>query len=360
VTATSWFWNRPQLVFTDTGLANGSAHSYTVSASDGTNTRTSAGTSVIVAGTPSVPAAAGPPTGLTVTRGRGLATVSWSAPISSGSSPISGYRVRLFAASSTTVLSTTTVAPTPRSYTANGLSNGTAYTFDVTSVNASGLGGISLRSQVVVPATVPGAPVIGRATGAVSRGAVIAVTRWTPPRTSGGSPVLAYQVYAYRVSASGILLSTTVSPRLAPSYRAWTMRLPVVSRYRFAVRAINAIGYGTYSHRSNLLVPARLPGPPFIGPAVSGVTGGAISATARWTAPRSTGGTVITAYRIYAYRISRTGTILGVTVSAPIRASLRAYSMHLPAVGIYRFTVRAINAMGYSRYSARSNLVRGR
>ena len=49
VVAASWFWNRQQQVFTDTGLANGSAHSYKVSVSDGVNVRTSAATSVTVA-----------------------------------------------------------------------------------------------------------------------------------------------------------------------------------------------------------------------------------------------------------------------------------------------------------------------
>lgn len=47
-TATSWFWNRPQQTYTDT-VAAGSSHSYTVSASDGTNTRTSAAQRVTVA-----------------------------------------------------------------------------------------------------------------------------------------------------------------------------------------------------------------------------------------------------------------------------------------------------------------------
>jgi hypothetical protein len=49
VTASSWFWNRQQQVFTDSGLANGSTHSYKVSASDGINVRTSAAASVTVA-----------------------------------------------------------------------------------------------------------------------------------------------------------------------------------------------------------------------------------------------------------------------------------------------------------------------
>ena len=303
---------------------------------------------------------AGPPSTLTVTPASAAASVSWLAPTKVGASAVSGYRVRVFAGTSRTVLATATVPSSASSYTATGLTNGAPYSFDVTSINGSGLGGVSLRSPVVVPATVPTAPVIGRATGTVSRGAVISVTRWTPPRATGGSPVLAYRVYAYRISATGAVQSTTVSPRLGANYRAWTMRLPIVSRYRFTVRAINAVGYSTYSARSNLVVPAKLPGAPIIGTAVSGVAGGAITAIARWTAPRSNGGTVITAYRIYAYRISRTGAILAITWSPLIRSNLRAYTLRLPTAGSYRFTVRAINAMGYSRYSARSNLVTGR
>ncbi len=303
---------------------------------------------------------AGPPSALTVAAADAKASVAWVAPSNTGATPVSGYRVRLFAGTSRTVLATATLPASASTYTATGLTNGSPYSFDVTSINAAGLGGVSLRSPVVIPATVPTAPVIGRATGTVSRGVVVAVTRWAPPAATGGSPVLAYRVYAYRVSATGAVLSTTVSPPLAATYRAWTMRLPIVSRYRFAVRAINAIGYSAYSTRSNVVVPAKLPGAPTIGTAVSGTRGAPVTATARWIAPRSNGGTVITAYRVYAYRISRTGTILATTISPLIRATLRAYTMRLPTAGNYRFTVRAINAMGYSRYSARSNLVIGR
>ncbi len=41
-TATSWWWSRPQLTFTDKGLTAGSKHSYKVKVTDGTNTATSA------------------------------------------------------------------------------------------------------------------------------------------------------------------------------------------------------------------------------------------------------------------------------------------------------------------------------
>ena len=320
---------------------------------------TQSGTAILEADTP------GPPSAVTAEPADLSASVSWAAPTQTGASPVTGYRIRRFAGTTKTVLSTVTVGTDIRGYTWNGLSNGTPYSFDVTSINAAGLGGVSLRSNPVTPqppapaTTGPSQPIIGTATGTVSNGYVRATARWAAPVSNGGSPVLAYRVYAYRVTATGVLLSTIVSPRLGANYRAWTMRLPIVSRYRFTVRAINAIGYSAYSARSNLVVPARLPGAPLIGTAVSGVAGGVITATARWTAPRYTGGTVITAYRVYAYRISRTGKVLAITWSPLIRSALRAYTLRLTAAGNYRFTVRAINAMGYSRYSSRSNLVAG-
>ena len=49
VTGVSWFWNRRQLTYTDTGLEPGSVHTYRVSASDGTNTTLNAAKSVTVA-----------------------------------------------------------------------------------------------------------------------------------------------------------------------------------------------------------------------------------------------------------------------------------------------------------------------
>jgi hypothetical protein len=49
-TASSFFWMRPQLSFTDTGLAPGSVHTYKVSANDGTNTSTAAIRTITIAG----------------------------------------------------------------------------------------------------------------------------------------------------------------------------------------------------------------------------------------------------------------------------------------------------------------------
>ena len=53
-TANSLWWTRPQLTFNDTGLTAGSSHTYTVTASDGTNTTTSVPVSAVVPSTTGV------------------------------------------------------------------------------------------------------------------------------------------------------------------------------------------------------------------------------------------------------------------------------------------------------------------
>jgi hypothetical protein len=79
-----------------------------------------------------------------------------------------------------------------------------------------------------------------------------------------------------------------------------------------------------------------------------------------WGAPTSNGGTAVTGYRVRALRMSSTGAVLSTTTSAVQPATARALTMTLPAVGSYRFTVQAVNAVGSGALSARSNLVAGR
>ena len=58
--------------------------------------------------------------------------------------------------------------------------------------------------------------------------------------------------------------------------------------------------------------------------------------------------------------MSAAGAVLATTNSAVQASTARALTMTLPVAGNYRFTVVAINAVGTSPASARSNLVAGR
>ena len=95
---------------------------------------------------PGTPGAPGTPTG---TGEPSAVSLSWAAPASSGSSPISGYLV------------TPSISGTPQpalqtnsnqtTYTVTGLTDGTAYTFTVAAENASGAGSASSSSSAVTP-----------------------------------------------------------------------------------------------------------------------------------------------------------------------------------------------------------------
>jgi Ca2+-binding RTX toxin-like protein len=202
-----------------------------------------------------VPAAPGAPTAVTAAAGNGSATVSFTPPGDPGSSPITSFQV--VAETGGTVAATVTgVAPTATTAVVPGLTNGTAYTFRVRAVNAVGASPLSAASAPVTPttgATAPGAPVIGVAQAGGNGGAITARAAWTPPASNGGSAITGYRVRALRMSAAGAVLATTTSAVQPAAARRLVMTLPVTGNYRFTVEAINAIGTGPQSARSNLV-----------------------------------------------------------------------------------------------------------
>jgi hypothetical protein len=99
-----------------------------------------------------------------------------------------------------------------------------------------------------------------------------------------------------------------------------------------------------------------VPTAPKIGTPSSGVTGGTVTATARWAAPTSNGRSSISGYRVIAYKSTVSGSVISATISKLLTASTRSYVFPLPAAR-YKFRVVAYNAVGRSPYSAYSALV---
>ena len=137
---------------TVTGLTNGTAYTFTVTATNaiGTSVASSPSSSVTPSAGPSVPDA---PTGVTATAKSLSALVSWTEPANGGSA-ITSYTITPYQGASPVSASITTVqgAANTSSYV-YGLANGTAYTFTVTATNAIGTSSASAASSSITPAS---------------------------------------------------------------------------------------------------------------------------------------------------------------------------------------------------------------
>ena len=154
--------------------------------------------------TPSSASAPGSPTGVTAVAGDGNAYVSWTAPVSNGGSPITGYTVK----SSPGGLTAT--APTATPVTVSGLTNGTAYTFTVTATNTVGTSAPSTASSSVTPASGGGSS--NSAEGGTSGTSV------TAANSGGGSG------NAFSVVSKGTGATLVYSTAAARAWRAGLLR----------------------------------------------------------------------------------------------------------------------------------------
>lgn len=139
-----------------TSLVNGTTYDFTVTATNSVGT--SPPSSPVVSSTPAPATAPGAPTNVSAIAGNAAASVAWTAPVSDGGSPLTGYAV------TSSTGSAGAVTPAPANVAAgttgtviNGLTNGVPYTFTVAAVNAKG-STPSTPSAPVTPSAVSGPP----------------------------------------------------------------------------------------------------------------------------------------------------------------------------------------------------------
>jgi hypothetical protein len=312
-------------VMTVTGLTNGEAYTFTVTATSavGTSAASGSSTSVTPATTPDVP------TDVSAIAGNTQAIVSFTAPSSDGGSVIT-----LYTATSSPGNITGTLNPAEGgAILVTGLTNGTAYTFTVTATNAIGTSDASGSSTSVTLATVPGAPTGVSATATNGE----ATVSFTAPLSDGGSVITLYTATSSPGNITG-----TLNP--AEGGAITVTDLANGTAYTFTVTATNAIGTSDASGSSTSVTPATVPDAPTDVAAIAGNT----QATVSFIAPSNDGGSAITSYTA----TSSPGNIIGTLNQAG--GGIIVVS-GLTNGTSYTFSVTATNAIGTSISSAISN-----
>jgi hypothetical protein len=309
---------------TVTGLTNGTAYTFTVTATNSVGT----GAASVASNSATPVTVPDPPINLTPTAGNAQVALSWTTPANNGGSAITDYvmEYELTGSGSWSVFAEGTSTAT--NGTVTGLVNGTSYDFEVAAVNVAGQGSPS-ASVTAVPVTVPDAPTNASATG----GNAQATVTFNVPDTNGGSPITGYTITS---NPGGFTGTGTSSPIIVAGLTNGTS-------YTFTVTATNAVGTGAASSPSNSVIPATVPGAPISVSAVAGNT----QATISFTAPSNTGGSPITSYTV----TDNTDTYTATGTGSPITVT------GLTNGDTYSFTVTATNAVGTGTASTPSNSV---
>jgi fibronectin type 3 domain-containing protein len=221
---------------TVTGLTNGTTYTFTVKA---LNQLGYGPASNALSAIPRVPG--DPPSApLNVSTSPNLAEgihVSWSAPASAGTSPITGYRIyRGSVSGGATYLAT---VGNVLSFIDTAVTNGSRYVYQVSAVNTPGEG----PRSVEVSAQRGTAPTAPRNLSASAKPTGITI-KWSAPASNGGSAVTAYRIYRGTVSGGEVQIAS-----VAPSATSYTDKTAIKgTRYFYWVTAVNVLGIGPASN----------------------------------------------------------------------------------------------------------------
>ena len=322
---------------TVSGLTPGSTYTFAVSAENayGTGAPSADSNSVLEA----IPPAA--PTITAATPGSTWVHVFWTAPSDDGGSPVTGYTIQTYVGGvlqpTFATLPATLISSTTDAYV-QGLTNGTAYTFTVTAVNAAGSGTPSAASAPTTPA----GPAFGVTGFAVTPGNAVANLSWTGANANG-SAITSWTVLEWingvaQPSITGISAGAT-------SYQVTGLNNGTT--YQFKIAPVNGLGTGSPS-TGEVVTPSTTPGTAtnlVASPSSHG------KATLTWTAPSDGGLTMH--YTIYAHRgssvIATASNVSGSVTSATITG--------ISSGSGTTFTIIATNGNGSGVESGPSNAI---
>lgn len=227
---------------TITGLTNGTAYDIRISGINSIGTGPASSTATATPAT--VP---GAPTAVSGTRGNASINVTWTAPSSNGGAILTDYVIEWKTASGGSWATFADGLSTSTSATITGLTNGTAYIFRVSAVNAQGTSTAAAGSGSVVPATTPNAPTSVTVTPNLTLGVSRIDIAFSAPADNGGDTITNYYI-EYKAHSSGTWLAlASTGGGLGYSASGFTEG----TKYDFRVYAVNSVGNGTNSSTSS-------------------------------------------------------------------------------------------------------------
>ncbi|MBU1425895.1 MAG: fibronectin type III domain-containing protein, partial [Gammaproteobacteria bacterium] len=223
----------PGLSHVITGLANGTAYTFTVIATNnaGNSNASAASNSVTPATVPGAPVIG------SAVANNAQASVTFSAPADNGGAIITGYTVSSLPAGGVD----NNAGTTGLNHIITGLTNGTAYTFTVKASNSAGNSAASAASNSVTPSiSAPNAPTNVIAAGGNTQASV----GFSAPTNDGGSAITGYTVSSNPAGLVDSNAGTTSLTHLMTGLVGGTT-------YTFTVTATNAAGSSAPSVPSN-------------------------------------------------------------------------------------------------------------
>jgi len=249
---------------TVTGLTNGTAYTFTVTATNGVGTGPASAPPV--SATPATLPGAPAITTLAVASATGI-TVNFTAPASNGGSAITSYKV-------TASPGGKTASGAGTALTVTGLTTGTTYTFTVTATNGIGTGPASGASSSITLAA-PTAPTLAKATASAISVSLPTVTfTWKDNANNEDS----FTIQRATNAAFTLGLTSISVPANTTSYP--DASVAVKTTYYYRVQAVNVIKASTWATATPVTTPGLLPAAP------SGLTSTGTTTTSislKWT-----------------------------------------------------------------------------
>ncbi len=277
-------------------------------------------------------------------RGMSAIELRWRAPSSSGSTPVTGYRIEWSRAgrSPWTRLEADTES-TATTYTDDELSPATTRHYRVAAINRAGLGPWSNTAQATTDATPPSPPIALSVVPGARRTDELLLT-WSAPPDDGGSPITGYRIERSATGGGGWIIHVPGTGSTATIYT--DSNLGPAATWFYRVSAINGVGTGRASNVAQGTTDAAPPGQP---QNVRARGTGPNSVLLVWDRPESDGGARITGYSIRMLGPNDRSWII-------IRPNTEETTTTFTHTGLdpvtrYQYQVAAINRVGAGQWS---------